>query len=86
MHSPHSSADGAANGHAKPGDGDTIVISDSDDDTNAFQSPKAQVNGSVGQRSPVTTVGGAKVAELQLFVCVFVCEQEEEEASESVGV
>lgn len=47
VHSPHSSANGAptANGHAKPADGDTIVISDSDDESNAFQSPTAQVNG-----------------------------------------
>ncbi|XP_038584080.1 bromodomain adjacent to zinc finger domain protein 1A-like [Micropterus salmoides] len=53
VHSPHSSANGApaANGHAKAADGDTIVISDSDDESKAFQSPTAQVNGSVGQRS-----------------------------------
>ncbi|CAN9501922.1 unnamed protein product [Ophioblennius macclurei] len=46
VHSPHSSANGtpaAANGHAKASDGDTIVISDSDDE-NDFKSP-AQVNG-----------------------------------------
>ncbi|XP_029972388.1 bromodomain adjacent to zinc finger domain protein 1A isoform X2 [Salarias fasciatus] len=45
VHSPHSSANGApsANGHVKPSDSETIVISDSDDE-NDFQSP-AQVNG-----------------------------------------
>uniref|UniRef100_A0A671YKS1 Bromodomain adjacent to zinc finger domain protein 1A n=1 Tax=Sparus aurata TaxID=8175 RepID=A0A671YKS1_SPAAU len=48
VHSPHSSANGtpAANGHIKPAEGDTIVISDSDDESNAFQSPSTQVNGS----------------------------------------
>ncbi|XP_022053565.2 bromodomain adjacent to zinc finger domain protein 1A [Acanthochromis polyacanthus] len=47
VHSPQSSANGtpAANGHAKQTDGDTIVISDSDDETNAFQSPTPQING-----------------------------------------
>ncbi|XP_062252895.1 bromodomain adjacent to zinc finger domain protein 1A isoform X2 [Platichthys flesus] len=47
VHSPHSSADGAptTNSHKKPVDRDTIVISDSDEDRNAFQSPSAQVNG-----------------------------------------
>ncbi|XP_008275332.1 bromodomain adjacent to zinc finger domain protein 1A [Stegastes partitus] len=47
VHSPQSSANGApaANGHAKPTDGDTIVISDSDDEANAFQSPTPQING-----------------------------------------
>ncbi|XP_070776176.1 bromodomain adjacent to zinc finger domain protein 1A [Enoplosus armatus] len=47
VHSPHSSATGvpAANGHATPADGDAIVISDSDDESKAFQSPTAQING-----------------------------------------
>ena len=47
--SPHSSANGApaVNGHAKAaGGGDSIVISDSDEESSAFQSPKS--NGSVG--------------------------------------
>ncbi|XP_071354679.1 bromodomain adjacent to zinc finger domain protein 1A isoform X2 [Trachinotus anak] len=41
VHSPHSSTNGAptANGHIRPADADTIVISDSDDESNAFQSP-----------------------------------------------
>lgn len=44
VHSPHSSANGVpvANGQEKPTDGDTIIISDSDDE-NSFQSP-VQVN------------------------------------------
>uniref|UniRef100_A0A3P8SXS1 Bromodomain adjacent to zinc finger domain protein 1A n=1 Tax=Amphiprion percula TaxID=161767 RepID=A0A3P8SXS1_AMPPE len=52
VHSPQSSANGvpAANGHPKQPDSDTIVISDSDDETNAFQSPTPQINGSVGHR------------------------------------
>uniref|UniRef100_A0A3B4T426 Bromodomain adjacent to zinc finger domain protein 1A n=1 Tax=Seriola dumerili TaxID=41447 RepID=A0A3B4T426_SERDU len=41
VNSPHSSA----NGHTRPADGDTIVISDSDDEGKAFQSPTSQVNG-----------------------------------------
>uniref|UniRef100_A0A8P4G4T2 Bromodomain adjacent to zinc finger domain protein 1A n=1 Tax=Dicentrarchus labrax TaxID=13489 RepID=A0A8P4G4T2_DICLA len=47
VHSPHSSANGApaANGHAKPADGDAIIISDSDDESKAFQSPTATING-----------------------------------------
>lgn len=55
VHSPHSSTNGAqsANGHTKPAASDAIVISDSDDEGKAFQSPAAQINGSVGQRSPV---------------------------------
>ncbi|KAM9354471.1 bromodomain adjacent to zinc finger domain protein 1A isoform 1-T2 [Pholidichthys leucotaenia] len=48
VHPPQCSSNGApaANGHAKVVDGDTIVISDSDDDdeSNAFQSPTAQIN------------------------------------------
>ncbi|XP_069391303.1 bromodomain adjacent to zinc finger domain protein 1A isoform X2 [Paralichthys olivaceus] len=46
VNSPHSSANGAptTNGHNNPVAGDTIVISDSDDESNAFQSPTAQVN------------------------------------------
>uniref|UniRef100_A0A3B4XGX0 Bromodomain adjacent to zinc finger domain 1A n=1 Tax=Seriola lalandi dorsalis TaxID=1841481 RepID=A0A3B4XGX0_SERLL len=40
VNSPHSSA----NGHTRPADGDTIVISDSDDEGKAFQSPTSQVN------------------------------------------
>ncbi|XP_028251330.1 bromodomain adjacent to zinc finger domain protein 1A isoform X2 [Parambassis ranga] len=45
VHSPHSSANGAqaANGHGKLED--SIVISDSDDESSAFQSPSAKVNG-----------------------------------------
>ncbi|XP_074548137.1 bromodomain adjacent to zinc finger domain protein 1A [Halichoeres trimaculatus] len=47
VHSPHSSVNGApaSNGHAKPAEGDTIVISDSDEDSKDFQSPTAQING-----------------------------------------
>ncbi|KAG7238085.1 hypothetical protein INR49_031439 [Caranx melampygus] len=47
VHSPHSSASGApaANGHSRPSEGDAIVISDSDDEGGAFQSPPVQVNG-----------------------------------------
>ncbi|KAF7644772.1 hypothetical protein LDENG_00216250 [Lucifuga dentata] len=43
VHSPHASANGApaANGHTN-----TIVISDSDDESNVLQTPPAQVNGS----------------------------------------
>lgn len=44
VHSSHSSA----NGRPKAADHDTIVISDSDEEAKAFQSPSAQVNGSVG--------------------------------------
>ncbi|XP_034530820.1 bromodomain adjacent to zinc finger domain protein 1A isoform X2 [Notolabrus celidotus] len=47
VHSPHSTVNGApaANGHAKPADGDAIVISDSDEESKDFQSPTAQING-----------------------------------------
>ncbi|TNN87336.1 Bromodomain adjacent to zinc finger domain protein 1A [Liparis tanakae] len=41
VHSSHSSA----NGRPKAADHDTIVISDSDEEAKAFQSPSAQVNG-----------------------------------------
>ncbi|KAM6968591.1 bromodomain adjacent to zinc finger domain protein 1A [Tautogolabrus adspersus] len=53
VHSPHSSANGAppVNGHAKPADGDTIVISDSDEESKDFQSPTAQVNGRKKKKS-----------------------------------
>nr|XP_020442041.1 bromodomain adjacent to zinc finger domain protein 1A [Monopterus albus] len=46
VHSPHYSANGAlvTNSHSKPADGDIIVISDSDDESSAFQSPVAQFN------------------------------------------
>ncbi|MEQ2192259.1 hypothetical protein XENOCAPTIV_009212, partial [Xenoophorus captivus] len=55
--SPYSSANGATptNSQSRPADGDTIVISDSDDESDAFQSPKPQVNGSVDKKSPETT-------------------------------
>ncbi|MED6269148.1 Bromodomain adjacent to zinc finger domain protein 1A [Characodon lateralis] len=55
--SPYSSANGATptNSQSRPVDGDTIVISDSDDESDAFQSSKAQVNGSVDKKSPETT-------------------------------
>ncbi|XP_029899943.1 bromodomain adjacent to zinc finger domain protein 1A isoform X2 [Myripristis murdjan] len=51
VQSPHAGTKGApvANGHAKPAQGDTIVISDSDDESGAPKTPKAQVNGSAGQ-------------------------------------
>uniref|UniRef100_A0A8P4GE18 Bromodomain adjacent to zinc finger domain protein 1A n=1 Tax=Dicentrarchus labrax TaxID=13489 RepID=A0A8P4GE18_DICLA len=54
VHSPHSSANGApaANGHAKPADGDAIIISDSDDESKAFQSPTATINGKKKPLSP----------------------------------
>lgn len=63
VHSPHSSANGApaANGHTRPADGDTIVISDSDDESRAFQSPPTHMNGSVGQRSDVSLILCAEV-------------------------
>lgn len=53
VHSPYSSANGTpgVNGYAKPADDNTIVISDSDDEEHAFQSPIVQVSGSVGERS-----------------------------------
>ncbi|XP_026164186.1 bromodomain adjacent to zinc finger domain protein 1A isoform X1 [Mastacembelus armatus] len=54
VHSPHSSANGAANGHTKPTASDTIVISDSDDETGAFQSPTAQVNGKKKKKKPLS--------------------------------
>ncbi|KAK2892310.1 bromodomain adjacent to zinc finger domain protein 1A isoform X2 [Channa argus] len=46
VHSPHSSLNrgSTANGHDKPTDSNTIVISDSDDDSSAFQSPTSHVN------------------------------------------
>lgn len=89
VHSPHSSASGAltANGHAKSADGDAIVISDSDDESNAFQSPTAKINGSVGgQRSEEVSVDQCGVWIKNTTLCVCVCQQEEEEASESVCV
>ncbi|MEQ2291871.1 Bromodomain adjacent to zinc finger domain protein 1A, partial [Ameca splendens] len=51
--SPYSSANGATptNSQSRPADGDTIVISDSDDESDAFQSPKPQVNG--GKKKPL---------------------------------
>uniref|UniRef100_A0A7N8YIY2 Bromodomain adjacent to zinc finger domain protein 1A n=1 Tax=Mastacembelus armatus TaxID=205130 RepID=A0A7N8YIY2_9TELE len=57
VHSPHSSANGAANGHTKPTASDTIVISDSDDETGAFQSPTAQVNGSKKKKPLKASIG-----------------------------
>lgn len=74
VHSPHSSANGVsnANGHTKPTDGDTIVISDSDDESSAFLSPAAQ-NGSVGQRSPGICVKGRKFWNLQCNSSACLC-------------
>ncbi|XP_054653508.1 bromodomain adjacent to zinc finger domain protein 1A [Dunckerocampus dactyliophorus] len=53
---PHSSINGPSttNGHSASADGDTIVISDSDEEGNAFQSPTAQVNRSSGEGSRKT--------------------------------
>ncbi|XP_030574550.1 bromodomain adjacent to zinc finger domain protein 1A isoform X2 [Archocentrus centrarchus] len=47
VHSPYSSANGKpeVNGYTKPADDNTIVISDSDDEEHAFQSPIVQVCG-----------------------------------------
>ncbi|KAF0043778.1 hypothetical protein F2P81_002936 [Scophthalmus maximus] len=45
VQSAHSSANGVPNANGRPKSGDAIVITDSDDESNAFQSPKAQVNG-----------------------------------------
>lgn len=52
VHSPHSSANGApaANGHTRQAEKDTIVISDSDDEAQAFQTLPTHINGSGGQR------------------------------------
>lgn len=55
VHSPYSSANGVApanratgtNGHANPAQIDTIVISDSDEEDDAFQSPVVHAKGSV---------------------------------------
>lgn len=57
VHSPYSSANGVAptngatgtNGHTDPSQVDTIVISDSDEEDDAFQSPVVHVKGSVRQ-------------------------------------
>nr|XP_057946154.1 LOW QUALITY PROTEIN: bromodomain adjacent to zinc finger domain protein 1A-like [Doryrhamphus excisus] len=53
---PHSSANGAStnNGHGASADGVAIVISDSDEEGHAFQSPAAQVKRSAGERSQKT--------------------------------
>ncbi|KAM9842448.1 bromodomain adjacent to zinc finger domain protein 1A [Aulostomus maculatus] len=44
---PRASGNGvpSANGHNRSADGDTIIISDSDEDSDVFQNHKAQVNG-----------------------------------------
>ncbi|XP_068194790.1 bromodomain adjacent to zinc finger domain protein 1A [Antennarius striatus] len=54
VQSPHSCANGspAANGYAKPDNDDTIVISDSDSDDEAFQSFLPQINGKKKPLSP----------------------------------
>lgn len=59
VHSPQSSANGtlAANGHRRPADGETIVISDSDEESRAFQIPQTHLNGSGGQRCGQVIVG-----------------------------
>ncbi|KAM9708571.1 bromodomain adjacent to zinc finger domain protein 1A isoform 1-T3 [Menidia menidia] len=49
---PCSHAKAVTNGHTRAADADTIVISDSDDESHAFQSPKAQVNGKKKPLSP----------------------------------
>ncbi|XP_076013145.1 bromodomain adjacent to zinc finger domain protein 1A [Genypterus blacodes] len=53
VHSPRASANGtpSAKGHLKPAD-DTIVISDSDDESRAFQTPPAHINGK--KRKPLS--------------------------------
>lgn len=58
VHSPYSTANGApaANLNTRPADTDSIVISDSDDESHAVQSPPPTTKGSVGQRSHAVLV------------------------------
>lgn len=55
MHAPSSTANIAppTNGHSASAGSDTIIISDSDDESDAFQSPTSHFNGSVDQNVSV---------------------------------
>ncbi|XP_024857996.1 bromodomain adjacent to zinc finger domain protein 1A isoform X2 [Kryptolebias marmoratus] len=54
VHAPYSSANGApsTNGHNNPAGNNTIIISDSDDESDAFQSPTTHFNGKKKPLSP----------------------------------
>uniref|UniRef100_A0A673ASJ5 Bromodomain adjacent to zinc finger domain protein 1A n=1 Tax=Sphaeramia orbicularis TaxID=375764 RepID=A0A673ASJ5_9TELE len=73
VHSPHSTANGAPvlKGVAKVTDGDAIVISDSDDDSDVFQSPTGQVNGSGGQRSETYVIRRKNVVSRERLKLLF---------------